>query len=69
MNKPAHEKVRTNDYDFRDAAVALNEPHSGLVNDSPSAKVALKCANNEKEDCHQQRANEEHRTSAPLVNI
>ena len=69
MNEPAHEEVRTDDYTFRDAAVAFNEPHSRIVDDSPSAEVALKCANNEKEGCHQQCADEQHRTSAPLVNI
>jgi hypothetical protein len=31
--------------------------------------MALKCADNKKEDRHQQCANEQHGTSAPLVNI
>ena len=69
MNGPAHEEVRTDNYAYRDAAVVFNEPHSGLVNYSPSAEMALKCTDNKKEDCHQHCTNEQHGAPAPLVNI
>jgi hypothetical protein len=69
MNEPAHEEIRTDDYRFRDEAVVFDEPHSRTVDYSPFAEVALKCANNIKRNCHQHSANEQHRTSAPFVNV
>ncbi len=69
MNERAHEEVRTDDYGPGDAPMAVNTPHPSVVNYSPSAEVTLKCANNEKEQCHQECANEEHWPPTPLVNI
>jgi len=69
MNERAHEEVRTDDYCPGDAPMAVNTPHSIMVNYSPSAEVTLKSADNEKEQCHQGCANKEHWPPTPLVNI
>jgi hypothetical protein len=49
--------------------MAMYNPHSGTVKYYPATEEALKYADNEKEECHQYCANEEHWPPPPLVNI
>jgi hypothetical protein len=49
--------------------MVMYNPHPSTVKYYPTTKAALKYADKEKEERHQQRANEEHWPPPPLVNI
>jgi hypothetical protein len=49
--------------------MVMYNPHPSTVKYYPITKAALKYADKEKEECHQQRASEEHWPPSPLVNI
>jgi hypothetical protein len=69
MGEPAHEEVRTDNQNLRNVVMAIDDPHSFIVNYSPFTIVALKSANKEKEERHQECANQQHWPPAPLVDI
>jgi hypothetical protein len=69
MNEPTHKEVRANNDTFCNAVVPLNHPSLITVNNTPTAKVALKSANKEEEGCHQECSSEEHWPPTPLINV